>query len=379
MLHDIYEITQGSLERLYNFTIDSGGNLIVFGPSGVGKTIMAMQAAKRLETKYIYLNLSVLESPDMIGLPQMKDDRTTFSPPDFFPLAKDGGGPVTLLLDEIDKAKDELQNPCLELFQFRSINGRALNIKSIIATGNLPNEHAKSRVISWALANRCNIYRVGCDYEHWRKWAVDNDINPLIIGFLGQRSDLLLKPNDSGDPTAYCHPSPRSWTLAAKDIDMFAEHVKRNPEEFALDPTADKDPVIDFQCMLVAGRVGIKAALDFKIWLKFYRFLGPDIDALIEHGTFPDPNTMTLDHVMVFGIAGVSALNKACKANDSNRVERTLDNVFNWLLSDQVTPDQCFSIMKSTLSNSFVETHDLLAYQTFEDVFDKIGESIKLL
>lgn len=381
MLNDVYEITQETLSQMYDFSVDSRSNTIIFGPSGVGKTEMALQAVKRANYKHVYINLSVLEAPDLVGLPKFGEDVTTYAPPEFLPLLDKNAQEVILVVDEIDKAKDEVQNPMLELFQFRSINGRKLNIKSIVATGNLPNEHAKSRIISWALANRCNIYRVGCDYENWRKWAVAEGINPLIVGFLGQRSDLLLKPNESGDPTAYCHPSPRSWTLAARDIDKFAKYNLKYPELFKLDPDDDngKDPVVEFQSMLVAGRVGIQAAIDFKIWLKFYRVLGPDINALINFGTFPNPEGMTLDHVMVFGISSIDALNKACKADDTVKVEHIINNVFPWLLSNQVTPDQCFAALKSSLSNDFVHTHDLLAFQLFEDVFDKIGEAIGLL
>jgi hypothetical protein len=378
MLNDIYEVTQGTLSQMYDFSVQSSGNIIIFGPSGIGKTEMAIQSVEDANLKYVYINLSVLEAPDLIGMPKIGEDVTTYAPPEFLPLKSKKAKEVVLIVDEIDKAKDEVQNPMLELFQFRSINGRPLNIKSIIATGNLPNEHAKSRVISWALANRCSIYRVDCEFEYWRRWAVASGIHPLVVGFLNHRSDLLLKPNDSGDPTAYCHPSPRSWTLAARDVDRFEQFVKRHPEEWMREP-GGKDPVVDFECMLVAGRVGIKAALDFKIWLNHYRLLGPDIDALIEQGTFPSPDKMTLDRVMIFSIAGVNELNKACKANDTARIERVLSNVFPWLKSNQVTPDQAFAGIKSTLTTEFVHSHDLLAYQLFEDVFDKIGDSINIL
>lgn len=377
MLSDIYEVTQESLAQLYDFTVIGDNNIIVFGPSGVGKTEMAIQAAQKAKHNYVYVNLSVLEAPDLVGLPKIVGDHTTYAPPEFLPLVEENRKKVILIVDEIDKAKDELQNPMLELFQFRSVNGRQLNIKSIIATGNLPNEHAKSRVILWALANRCNIYKTGCDYEYWRRWAVANGINPLIVGFLNHRSDLLLKPNTSGDPTAYCHPSPRSWTLAAKDIDRFEKYVEKYPDDWPIDH--NNDPVVDFEYMLVAGRVGVKAALDFKIWLKHYRFLGPSIDALVENGTFPQAESMTLDRVMVFAIAGVNKLNKVCKSGDTEQIEKIINNVFNWLNSHQVTGDQAFAAIKSTLTLEFVEKYDLLSYQPFENVFDKIGDAINLL
>ncbi len=164
MLNDIYEIDQATLADVYDFTIDSKGNTIVFGASGIGKTEMAIQAAQRKGFKkfgepggYYYLNLSVLESVDLTGLPKIENNLTTFCPPDFLPFLdkdKPKQKPSILIVDEIDKASDELQNPCLELFQFRSVNGKKLNIDAIIATGNLPDERAKSRALSHALTNR---------------------------------------------------------------------------------------------------------------------------------------------------------------------------------------------------------------------------------
>lgn len=374
MLNDVYEISQHTMGEIYDFSIASGGNVMIFGPSGIGKSEIAISAAIARDIKYVYINLSVLEAVDLIGLPKFGENVTTYATPEFLPLKDDNVKKVVLIIDEIDKAKDEIQNPLLELFQFHSINGKPLNIQSIIATGNLPNEHAKSRVISWALANRCNIYKVYCEFSYWRKWAVQQNINPLIVGFLGQRSDLLLKPNESGDPTAYCNPSPRSWTLAAKDIDDYESYVLQQPDKLK----SDTDAIIDFESMLVAGRVGIQAAIDFKIWLKYYRYLSPDIDALIERGIFPNMDMMTMDHVMVFGIAGINALNKTCQTA-SPKIEKIINNVFGWLNSDQVTADQCFACIKSTLTIELIEKYDLLSFKLFEDVFDKIGSAIDLL
>ena len=85
--------------------------------------------------------------------------------------------------------------------------------------------------------------------------------------FLSRNTNFLLKKPPEGDETAYCHPSPRAWTLAASD----------------LDGTGPESP-IEFQELLVAGRVGTGAATKFKVWLEHYRHIAPMIDALIHDG-----------------------------------------------------------------------------------------------
>ena len=134
MLNDIYEVTQDTLNYLYKFNINTGGNILIFGPSGIGKTEMALQAAKNIGYEAIYVNLSTLESPDLVGIPKEVNGVTTHAPVEFLPLRNSNKKPVVLIVDELDKAADELQNPMLELFQFRSINGKPLNIQAIIAT-----------------------------------------------------------------------------------------------------------------------------------------------------------------------------------------------------------------------------------------------------
>ena len=332
MLNDIYEVTQDTLNYLYKFNINTGGNILIFGPSGIGKTEMALQAAKNIGYEAIYVNLSTLESPDLVGIPKEVNGVTTHAPVEFLPLRNSNKKPVVLIVDELDKAADELQNPMLELFQFRSINGKPLNIQAIIATGNRPDENANTRIISWALANRCSIFKVEPNFESWRRWAVNNEINPLIVGFLTHREDLLLVPNTSGDPTAYCHPSPRSWTYAAQDIDNFRESLENESKE-------NKQSLIDFEYMLVAGRVGVSAALEFKIWLKHYRILAPEIKALIETGKMPNTSVLDLSKIMVFGIAGINAINNACKNKNIEKINKITNHVCKWLNTDDVAPD----------------------------------------
>lgn len=372
MLSDIFEINQEQAKQIYEFNILNNGNLIIFGASGIGKSEIAIDTCKDKDQPYEYLNLSVLEAVDLLGLPKSENNVTKHCTPEFLPLLNNKTKKTVLILDEIDKAADELQNPCLELLQFRSINGKKLNISSVIATGNLPNEHAKSRVLSWALTNRCSVFKMSCDFKAWAKWAVTNNLNPLIIGFLNYHPELLLKPNSSGDPTAYCSPSPRSWTLAAKDIDSFEQYIKQFSNKFK------NDSVVNFEYMLLAGRIGLKSALDFKMWLKYYKDLGPDIDALIDTGKFPNVSKMTLDHIMVFAITGLNALNKACREQNIKQIKLIINNVFTWLNSQQVSPDLCYAAMKCVLTQNFVDQYDLLDYPVFDAVFNKIGKALDL-
>jgi hypothetical protein len=356
--------------KVLQFTIRTGGNLMTFGPAGIGKTEMAMQACENEKFRYVYLNLSVLEAPDMIGLPLVENGKTTYAPPETIPLYNKDERPVILLVDEVDKAKPELQNPCLELFQFRAMNGRKMNIHAVIATGNLPDEGAFSLPVSHALTNRCGVYRVTHAFEPWQEWATGAGVNPLIVGFLSKNQEQLLMPPPEGDSTAYCHPSPRAWTLAAKDLD-FTNGSERHLSS------------VDFQTMLVAGRVGMASAVKFKVWLEHYRHIEPLIEALVREGKHPDLDKMEIDRQFVCAISAVNAVAALCRVTPSGsdkeaherKLHKTTDNVFGWLR--KLPSEFCIGAAKSVMNMKMIQDHKLTKVAPFMEAFLKIRQAMK--
>ena len=366
MLTGVHNIDQATLMTLYKFNIASGGNIIIFGAAGTGKTECAIQAVAALGREHVYLNLSVLEAPDLMGLPMIDPETklSEYATPRFLPLKGSKPHGVVLIVDEIDKAKPELQNPMLELFQFRSINGRALDIHSIIATGNLPEEGAFSLPVSHALTNRCMVYKVESSFEPWQQWAADSGINGLIVGFLSKNQEYLLMPPPEGDDTAYSHPSPRAWTMAARDLDRVMKET------------------VDFQTMLVAGRVGQAAAVKFRVWLDHYRHIEPIIDKLIKEGAKPNIDNMTVDRIMVCAIAGCNAISQlardvptgAEKAKQEERVLKVTKHVFNWL--GDIPPDFAIGAVKSVLSMKIIQDWKLTRVPELMSVYVKIRKSL---
>jgi len=348
MLTNVVEITQDTYAEVLRFNVRTGGNLMVFGQAGIGKTEMAVQAAEAEGFGVYYLNLSVLEAPDLLGLPIITEDQSVdYARPRFLPIEGRVDRPVVLLVDEVDKSKPELQNPLLELFQSHTLNGTKLSIQAIIATGNLPDEGAHSQPVSHALTNRCKVYKLTHSFEPWRQWAQDAGLNPLVVGFLSKNQEFLSRPSVEGDPTAYCRPSPRSWSLAAREVDQ----------------TTSKDSV-EFQTMLVAGRVGSEAAVKFRVWLDHYRHVEPIIDKLVADGTKPNMDTMTIDKQLVCAIGSVSAVAQECRRTDFKdktkhqaSVDKVATNVFNWL--QEIPTEFQVAAVKSALNMDLIKSFSM--------------------
>lgn len=369
-LTQVYEVNQETSKDLYKHTIQGGTNMIIFGPAGGGKTEMAIQAAKETGYEHIYVDLSVLEAPDFIGLPTIGQTASggkfvEYAAPEFMPctdMQKADSPPVVMIFDELDKSKPELQNPLLEVFQFRSVNGRPLNVKAILSTGNLPDEGAFSQPVSHALTNRCAVYKMNVDFDSWQAWAVADGVNPLVVGFLSRNPEQLLMAPPEGDPTAYCHASPRSWTLAAKDLDASASKETH------------------FQTMLVSGRVGTGAAANFRVWLDHYRHIEPFVDRLVKDGK--EPPEVSIDKLIVLAISSTGAIAKEArsqkgsgKKRDQEKVHKVTGHVMKWLAKQP--SEMQIAAVKNSLDMDLIRDFNLTKAPGFMDVINKTRNVLK--
>ncbi|MGH9917405.1 MAG: ATP-binding protein [Nitrososphaerales archaeon] len=373
MLGNVHEIDQATYAQVLDFNIQTCKNLIVLGMAGTGKTEMAFQACDRSGYEFKYLDLSVLEAPDLIGLPIIvegshNDKVVDYATPKFLPREDPNIKPYVLVVDEIDKTKPELQNPLLELFQLHSINGNKMGIQAIIATGNLPEEGAFSQPISHALTNRCKVFKLTHSFDVWREWAQEANVNPLVIGFLSKHQDYLCMPAIEGDPTAYCRPSPRSWTEAARELNF----------------TDPKKHSVDFQSMLVAGRVGTAAAVKFRTWLEFYRHVEPLVDELWEKGKAPPMNDMTIDKQLVCAISAVDMVAQACrrqpktpadKQKQMDEVQKGAKNVFSWV--KQLQGEFQIGAVKSTLNMKLIQDFNLTKIPEVMQTYLNVRKAMK--
>jgi hypothetical protein len=356
MSANILSVNQEELYTLYEFTINNGDNIVAFGPIGVGKTEIAKQAIESSNHKCIYLNLSVLEAPDFVGIPHIKGDRSSWALPEFLPLSTDTQEKYVFLLDEIDKIQPELQFPLLELFQYRTINDQKINVQAIIATGNRLEDKTFSRPVSQALTNRCRIFNVKTRFSVWVKWARENNVNPLILGFLDNNREFFSSPT-SGDEE-YCVQSPRSWTLAASDLDKASDFS------------------VDWQYKIVAGRVGIDAATMFKLWLEYLQEAKSDIDKLISDGKSPDISNKSEDYKVVAAIDAVSRITKTYREKlDKDQSIKVAGLVFNWL--SELPSAYVVAAIKSSIDFRMIKTLDLMELDEVNVVFDKIDADLE--
>ena len=100
----------------------AGMAVLLVGRHGVGKSELIKQAALELGISYLVLDLSLMEPPDLTGLPFLREGRTFYAPPASFPT--DGTG--LLAFEELNRCQQYMMAPCLQLLTERRLNAYEL-------------------------------------------------------------------------------------------------------------------------------------------------------------------------------------------------------------------------------------------------------------
>jgi hypothetical protein len=354
---NLSELNQEQCLNLLRFNAKTGGNICLFGQRGTGKTTMALQIAKECNLDITYLNLSTLDRGDILGLPNIydKSDIITYKSPYFLPKLQEGQKPThLLLLDEIDKCAGEITAPLLEILQFRTINGKPLNIVACVATANLPEEQVYSSRISSALLDRTMKFILSFNFQIWLAWARSKGLHPLVLSFLCRDPQLTCgKISDY----SYASPSPRGWEQVSRAI--------QQAEQYNLD---DTDTITN----LVAGYVGFEAATLFQAWFEHYRVFEKSIHSMLE-GRENNIKFAELDKTAqwVFTSSACALAKNKCLAKPNKPKFRYLESLCEFLDREQVDVE----IQLVALRNSF-PMDDVVKYGLIncENFFEKIAE-----
>ena len=184
---------------------------------GIGKSELMKQAATELGIGYITRDVSLMEPPDLVGLPKMNGATTKYLPPDSLP--KNGKGILTF--EELNRSEKYMQGPCLELLTSRRLNDYVLPLGWLPAACINPadtKENYDVRDLDPALFSRFVRARLVADCEEWLAWARGNGIHPAVIEYVKNDSTVFDQP----------HSNPRSWKYVS-DLIWAAEQEPTAP------------------------------------------------------------------------------------------------------------------------------------------------------
>ena len=188
----------------------------IWGPPGVGKSSVVRKVADARKLQLLDIRASLLDPTDLRGIPTVSGDKARWCPPSFLPHDPDSEG--ILFFDELNSAPPLVQASLYQLTLDRRVGEYVLPEKwRILAAGNRAEDSSITFRMPAALSNRFIHLDYEVDFDDWRKWAVDSDIHPLVLGFLSTRQELLfnMEKAEKGFPT------PRSWEMVSDLLRSF--------------------------------------------------------------------------------------------------------------------------------------------------------------
>jgi hypothetical protein len=331
-----------TLNQFADAVVSVGQSITIIGEGepGIGKSSVLKMVAKRLpeyQTAYIdctLLDLGDFALPYVVEINDMKV--TQFAPNARFKFHL--GAPVVIMLDEIGKASKSVKNVLLTLLLERRIGDHYLPEGSIVfATTNLASDgvgdylegHARNRVCVVEIGKPGNGFTTSgaLGADGWAPWAVENDVDPLVLAFARQYPQVFASYKD-GDtqkdnpyiwnplragggacvtPRSLAFSSPivkqraalgEATTLtllagtigesAARDMQAFFTLVDKLPtwEQITTQPDTAKvpdDPAA--RCLLVISAMQRMDAQTLTPWLTYLRRLDKEWQALFVTST----------------------------------------------------------------------------------------------
>ena len=183
--------------------------VLLRGRHGIGKSQVVYQLAAAAGLPVVDRRASQMTEGDLVGLPSVEGNRTSFNPPDWFKMACEE--PVCLFLDEVDRATLEVRQGIFELTDSRKLNGHNLHEDTIIFAAVNGGEHGEQYQVNEmdpAELDRYSVWDIEPTVEDWLSWAKEN-VDSLVWDFINQNRSHLEHSGDYEPNKVY--PSRRSW------------------------------------------------------------------------------------------------------------------------------------------------------------------------
>ena len=205
--------------------------VLLRGRHGIGKSQVVYQLAANAGLPVVERRASQMTEGDLVGLPSIEGNRTTFNPPDWFKIACEE--PVCLFLDEVDRATLEVRQGIFELTDSRKLNGHNLHDDTIIFAAVNGGEHGENYQVNEmdpAELDRWSVWDIEPTVEDWLAWGKEN-VDSLIWDFINQNR-AHLEHNEDIEPNKR-YPSRRSWDRLDKVLAK-ADALEASPAMFNL-------------------------------------------------------------------------------------------------------------------------------------------------
>ena len=298
-------------------------SVMLWGPPGVGKSQAIRQMAKLIQentgkkVNVTDVRLLLFNPIDLRGIPTANAEKTlaVWLKPQIFQMDESSEVVNILFLDEISAAPQSVQAAAYQITLDRVVGEHKLPENCIvIAAGNRTTDKSVAFKMPKALANRVLHIEVEGSFASWKEWAIQNGINPKVVGFLSFRTDYLMGFDSSSDDLAFA--TPRSWEMVSNLLNNVSDDVNK-------------------MYSLIAGLVGCGIALEFRTWERVYDQL-PDIKDIFDGKNPPMPKNTDAMYALTASMVNYAREHK-------NEIRRITNSI---IYADRMPPDFSVVLLK---------------------------------
>lgn len=221
---------------------------LVVGESGIGKTALAREIARKNSWSFVVIDGNLLKEGEIGGLPtvesyvavdsignKVEKKATIYAVHTKLreideEIAK--GKSVLLFIDEINRCEHTVQQELMNLILNREINGYKLHKDvKILAAMNPSSKYGSDfdyQVVDMDAAqeNRFVWLNMESDHTAWLKWAMDIGIEQKVIEFISTFPEYLHKVNEDD-----IRATPRSYERLSKTFKIYKDKIDEIPRE----------------------------------------------------------------------------------------------------------------------------------------------------
>ena len=331
--------------------------IFLWGPPGIGKSDIVAQITNSLPNSFLIdIRLSLWEPTDIKGIPYFDSNanKMVWGAPAELPdeaMAAEYDH-IVLFLDEMNSAAPAVQAAAYQLILNRRVGQYKLPDNVIIvAAGNREADKGVTYRMPAPLANRFVHLELAVDFDDWFEWAVENNIESDVIGYLQFAKQDLYTFDPKSPSRSFA--TPRSWSFVSELLD---------------DEDGDDVTTTD----LVAGSVGEGLAVKFMAHRKIASSMPNPSDILI--GKVKELKTKEISAMYSLTVSLCYELKDASDKND----KKFDDKVNNFLRFSMDNFDTELVVMGIKLAlTQYGLPIDPDAVDCFDEFHDRYGKYIK--
>lgn len=227
MSQNIPSVNHTQLSQLLDLCILTDEPLMLWGEPGIGKSEAVEQAAERAGALLVDVRLSLYESVDLRGLPDVDNDATVWRVPNSLPFEGATGWPtdrpIILFLDELMLAAGSVLSAAFQLILNRALGEHKLmpNVR-IVGASNEETHRAGVGKMPTPLANRFMHARITPCINAFMTYGYKHDLSDTVLGFLKRYPQHLSEFENALKTGAKAFATPRAWTKVSRMLNAVA-------------------------------------------------------------------------------------------------------------------------------------------------------------